>query len=195
MTQVLTYLCSALILDLLCLHFRQSMELILVDIILDHLARLSIPSTTSMPFVNRSVFHTDIDTLIDNIKKRFSDEVVKLLVAFSIFNPTQLPAASTSLSSYGLDEITTLANFYGNEASVKFQGITYTSPPLLSRDDLLSEWNVFRTALYKEKELLISIDKSASPTFQDIISTMQKSEAYKGIFPNTFSLLQILNCR
>ena len=40
-----------------------------------------------------------IDTLIDNIKKRFSDEVVKLLVAFSIFNPSLLPAASTSLSS------------------------------------------------------------------------------------------------
>lgn len=89
-----------------------------------------------------------IDTLIGNIKRRFSDGVVKLLVAFSIFNPSQ-PTASTSLASYGLDEITTLANFYGNEASVNYKGIDYTSPPLLSREDLLSEWKVFRTALYK----------------------------------------------
>ena len=45
-----------------------------------------------------------IDSLMDNIKRRFSAKAVKLLVATSIFNPAQLPAEE-SLASYGLQEI------------------------------------------------------------------------------------------
>lgn len=82
---------------------------------------------------------------MENIKRCFSDEAVKLLVATSIFNPAQLPAEE-SLSSYGLQEINDLADFYGNEASLEYHGVTYTSPPLLDREELLSEWKIFRKA-------------------------------------------------
>ena len=132
-----------------------------------------------------------IDTLINNINRRFSDKIVKLLVATSIFNPAQLPAACESMSSYGLQEIKELADFYGKEASVEYLGATYTSPPLLDQQELLSEWKVFRRALYKEKQL-ISLKKLSTPSMQEVLQSMKATEAYKGIFPQTFILLDII---
>jgi len=69
-----------------------------------------------------------IDSLLDNINTRFSDGVVKLLVAMSVFNPAKLPTQE-GLSSYGLQEIESLANFYGREATVVYQGASYTTGP------------------------------------------------------------------
>ena len=134
-----------------------------------------------------------IDSLMDNIKRRFSAKAVKLLVATSIFNPAQLPAEE-SLASYGLQEIRDLADFYGNEASVEYLGVTYSSPPLLDRDELLSEWKVFRRAFYKEKELIVHAcsKKLSTPSMQEVLQSMQATDAYKGIFPQTFTLLNII---
>ena len=133
-----------------------------------------------------------IDSLIGNINGRFSDKAVKLLVATSIFNPAELPTYD-SLSSYGVQQIKELADFYGTEASVTYHGVTYTSQPLVAHDELVSEWKVFRRALCKEKELLMSSKgQSKCPSLQDLLQSMQATEAYKGIFPQTFNLLYIL---
>ena len=134
-----------------------------------------------------------IDTLMANIKRRFSNEAVKLLTATSIFNPALLPAAEGSLSSYGNEEIRNLADFYGKEATIEYNGITYKSPPLLEHKELESEWKVFRRALYREKKIIMwSNNLSTSPSMQAVLQSMQTSEAYKGIFPQTFSLLNII---
>ena len=90
-----------------------------------------------------------IDALLENINSRFSDSVVKLIVATSIFNPAQLPAEE-SLSYRGLQEIQELTDFYGNEASIEYFNETHTSLPLLDREELISEWK-FLDELYTMK--------------------------------------------
>ena len=79
-----------------------------------------------------------IDALLENIKNRFTDKAVKIITAMSIFNPSLLPT-DDSITSYGNDQIQVLAQFYGEEAEVQFAGSTFTSPPLLDREELLSE--------------------------------------------------------
>ena len=69
-----------------------------------------------------------IDTLLGNIRKRFSDKAIQILSAMSVFHPASLPEKD-SLSTYGNNEIACLANFYGKPAEVEFQGTTYSSPP------------------------------------------------------------------
>ena len=66
-----------------------------------------------------------IDSLTSNINHRFSDEVVKLVVSASIFNPSLLPEDENALSKYGIDHLTALGDFYGKEAEVKFEGKKY----------------------------------------------------------------------
>lgn len=104
-----------------------------------------------------------IDSLLDNINTRFSDGVVKLLVAMSVFNPAKLPT-----------------HFYGREATVVYQGASYTSPPLLDREELIAEWKVFRRAFYEEKELMVQArgTSTPSPTMQEVLQSMQATEVY-----------------
>ena len=117
---------------------------------------------------------------------------MKLLVASSIFNPAELPTED-SLSTYGVQQIKELADFYGTEASVTYHGVTSTSNPLVNYDELLSEWKVFRRVLCKEKNLFMSAKGlSKAPSLQDLLQSMQATEAYIGIFPQTFNLLSIL---
>ncbi len=97
-----------------------------------------------------------IDALLEIIKSRFTDKAVEIITAMSIFNPSLLPTED-SLHSYGTEEIKVLAEFYGKEAQVQYAGITYTSPPLLDKDDLLSEWKIFRRAFLLEKKSIWNI--------------------------------------
>ena len=131
-----------------------------------------------------------IDALLENTNSRFSDSVVKLLVATSIFNPAQLPAEE-SLSYCGLQEIQELTDFYGNEASVEYFNETHTSLPLLDREELISEWKIFRRALYNEKEKLLRF-KNSTPSTQQVLALMQSSNSYKCIFPQSFKILNII---
>ena len=116
---------------------------------------------------------------------------MKLLVATSIFNPAQLPTED-AMSTHGLQEIESLANFYGREATVVYHDVSYTSPPLLDQKELISEWKIFRRALYKEKLIIQTKELLTNPTMQEVLQSMQTTEAYRGIFPQTFTLLNIL---
>ena len=110
----------------------------------------------------------------------------------SIFNPSLLPSKD-SLNVYGNDEITLLANFYGKPAEVKFDGVTYSSPPLLNRDDLLSEWKIFRRALLQERDATIKHKALQTvPDLQEVLQEMKTSGAYTGIFPETFDIMLAL---
>ena len=67
---------------------------------------------------------------------------------------------------------------------VDYLGVTYTSAPLVDRDELLSEWKIF--TLCKEKELIVRLKKlSTPPSMQEVLQSMRATEAYKGIFPQT----------
>ncbi len=114
-------------------------------------------------------------------------------MAASIFNPAQLPDKSDpDFNYFGNKEIRLLANFYGKEVKVDFKGSTFKSSPVLEADQLISEWPVFRRALQKEKEALISSKSLKKASFQEVFEAMLLSDAYSEIFPEVYNLAKIL---
>ena len=97
--------------------------------------------TSDIQHFQTSVAVPYIDHLLENIQNRFSDKAVEILVAASVLSPSLFPSAG-SLSSYGEKEIKVLAmaDFYGKEVKVEFDGTVYTSPPVLNDEDLIAEW-------------------------------------------------------
>ena len=65
-----------------------------------------------------------LDALIANIKSCFSGVVVELVVSASVINPALLPDDETLLRAYGNSKLSTLANFYGENAEVMFEDVT-----------------------------------------------------------------------
>ena len=115
-----------------------------------------------------------IDTLLKNMKSRFTNKAVKIITAMSVFNPSLLPT-DDSITTYGNDQIQVLTVFYGEGAEVLYAGSTFTSPPLLDREELLSEWKIFRCAfLLKKKSIIEHRKELVSPSMQDLIR-MKKS--------------------
>ena len=104
-----------------------------------------------------------MECLIENINRRFTDEAVKILSATSVFDPTKFPTEEALILAYGLEEIRILADFYGNDTTVEYEGTIYTSSPLLDRDELLSEWKTFRRALIQEKNLSCRLQEIHNP--------------------------------
>ena len=133
-----------------------------------------------------------MDCLIENINRRFTDKAVKILSATSVFDPTKFPTEEALILAYGLEEIRILADFYGNDATVVYEGTRYTSSPLLDRDEFLSEWKTFRRALIQEKKSIMQTTRNSQPSLQDTLQSMQEYEAYLSIFPQMFSLMNIL---
>ena len=94
-----------------------------------------------------------INILVENIENRFAEEGVKLLMAASIFNPAQLPDASDPFfSAYGREEIKLLANFYGQEIEVEFNGRMFKSPPVLMLISLFQNGQCFVEHYEKRKK-------------------------------------------
>ena len=92
-----------------------------------------------------------ISKLISNIKKRFSDETVSLLVASSVFHPLKLPPIDR-VRGYGEEKIGVLASFYGEDAEIEFQSTRFVSKALICKETLLEEWHMFAKALVQEKK-------------------------------------------
>ena len=126
------------------------------------------------------------------MKSRFSDMAVKLLVSFSILNPALLLSEEEEeeeFSQYGNEEIKALAQFYGNEATVSYNGETYTSHHLLDKDNLIREWQVFKRALKQETVLLMYRKKITEvPPMWEVKVHMECTGAYTGYFQ------KYLNC-
>ena len=93
--------------------------------------------------------------MIANINSCFSGEVVKLVVSASVYNPALLPGDDTLLRAYGNSKLSTLANFYGEKADVTFEGVTYSSLAIISEEELLVEWHVFKRAVFQEKKVMM----------------------------------------
>ena len=90
------------------------------------------------------VAHPYIDHLVSNIEARFSDAAVKLLVSSSVFNPGSFLTDETALVDYGEKKLQVLLDFYGEEVEIEFNGSTYSSPPLVDRNEVLAEWKLFK---------------------------------------------------
>ena len=91
-----------------------------------------------------------LDTLIANINSCFSDEVVKLVISTSA-----LPDDETLHRAYCNSKLSTLANFHGEKAEVTFVGITYSSPGIINKEELLGKWQVFKRAVFQEKMVVM----------------------------------------
>ena len=134
-----------------------------------------------------------IDALVSNINSRFSDSAVNLLISSSIFNPVSFPTDEVALPELGNNEFKVLLNFYGKEAQTEFGGKTYTSPPLVHSEEILSEWRVFKRAFAKQKKALMKKKQlSKPPTLQEIKMEMESCDGYADIFLEIIKLLNIL---
>ena len=76
---------------------------------------------------------------LDSKYSRFSGEIIELVVSSSVFNPALLPNDERLLKAYGNSKLSTLANFYGEKAAVKFEGVTYSSLANINKEELLGE--------------------------------------------------------
>ncbi len=131
--------------------------------------------------------------LLDNIESRFSDDVVKLLVSSSVFNPALLPRDEALQAEYGTTEIESLAQFYGSEAEVIYDGVTHKSPSLVDKEEVIAEWRIFKRVLLQETKIFMEKNKlSKAPSLQEIKVSIESSEAYAGIFSEMFKLLNII---
>ena len=134
-----------------------------------------------------------MDALASNINSRFSDSAVNLLVSSSIFNPESFPTDKAALPEFDNSELKVLLNFYGKEAQAEFGVKTYTSPPLVGSEEILSEWRVFKRAFAKQKKALMKKNQlSKPPTLQEIKREMESCNGYADIFPEIIKLLNIL---
>ena len=161
------------------------------DITLMHISTRGRHATTMAEFRD-SLTVPYIDVLLPNINARFSNAVVKLLVSSSVFHPALLPAEETALADYGKKELQVLVDFYGKEATVEFEGSTYTSPPLASGEDVIAEWRVFKWAFAKETKAFLEKSPLAKPTLQDVKAEVEASSAYTDIFPASFDLMNLI---
>ena len=93
-----------------------------------------------------------LDTLIENINNRYSGEVVELVVSASVFNSALLPIDETLLKAYGNSKLSTLANFYGENSAVRFEGVTYSSLAIINKEELLGEW---QESCFQEKKFMM----------------------------------------
>ena len=59
---------------------------------------------------------------------------------------------------------------------VEFGGKTYSSPSLVTEEEIFAEWRIFKRALAKEKKVM-----SKPPSLQDVKTGMELSKAYRGI--------------
>ena len=103
------------------------------------------------------------------------------------------PTHEAALPEFGNNELKVLLNFYGKEAQVEFGGKTYTSPPLVDSEAILSERRVFKRAFAKQKEALMKKNQlSKPPTLQEIKMEMEPCDGHADIFPEIITLLNIL---
>ena len=98
-----------------------------------------------------------------------------------------------ALADYGKEKLEVLLDLFGEEVEIDFDGCTYSSPPLVDREEVSAEWKIFKRALVKEKRDLIEKGNlSKPPSLQEGKKEMECSGVYAEIFPEMFKLLNIL---
>ena len=65
------------------------------------------------------------------MNNHFSEASVQLLTSSAIFHPASIPKEEPDILEYGRTEMQNLVRFYGEQTSVEFEGVTYTSKALI----------------------------------------------------------------
>ena len=100
----------------------------------------------------------------------------------------------------GKESLGTLLDFYGEHVEVEFEGSTYSSPPLVDREEVIAEW---KKVIVQEKNRMIQQNNlSKPPSLQELLKQMESSGGYTTLFPEVlkyywFYLLEqhLLNAR
>ena len=53
-----------------------------------------------------------------------------------------------------------LVAFYGEQPSVEFEGVTYTSEALMNAEETVAEWQIFKRAVDMERDVTMQKNKS-----------------------------------
>ena len=69
-----------------------------------------------------------------------------------------------------------LAEFYRTEATVDVGGVTFSSPPLIDKDEILVEWRLFKRVFLQEAKLVMEEKKTTKPTLQEVKFTWKHLE-------------------
>ncbi|RGB21441.1 hypothetical protein C1646_778014 [Rhizophagus diaphanus] len=85
--------------------------------------------------------------LIDNLQIRFPHN--NLYYSMRIFDPKELPLQESELSSYGVEEIKTLCEYFGNE---KCGLDSATISPLIDSFECQKEWGMVKHVIKSVKE-------------------------------------------
>ena len=128
------------------------------------------PEATSMFFNN--IQKPFLNALVENIKERLPD--TNIFSNFEILNPLKLPDTSEqmAITRYGEVEIEKLAEHYG------LGGV-----PLISSDDLKSEWLDFR---------IYMLSNCTKVTMKDVLSSLAlQSSTISTVYPNLSKLAQV----
>ena len=85
-----------------------------------------------------------IEELVPNINNHFSEASVQSLTSSAIFHPASIPKEEPDILEYGRTEMQNLGGFYREQASVEFEGVTYTSEALIDAEETVVEWRIFK---------------------------------------------------
>ena len=105
-----------------------------------------------------------IEELVSNINNCFSEASVQLLTSSAIFHSVSIPKEEPDILEYWRTEMQNLGGFYGEQASVEFEGVTYTSEALIDAEETVVEWRIFKRAVVRERDEMMQKKKLAKPT-------------------------------
>ena len=86
------------------------------------------------------------------ILKKLSEASVQLLTSSANFLPASIPKEEPDILEYGRTEMQDLVGFYEEQASVEFEGVTYTSEALIDAVETVAEWRIFKRAVVRERD-------------------------------------------
>ena len=110
-------------------------------------------------------------------------ESTDIFSAFSIKDPIHLPDSEESLSTYGMEKLRTLTDFYGKEQTLSFEGNAGVSKPDVDPEQAEAEWKIFRRILFTQHR--------SESGLQKIVTTFLVSSALVAGFPNLASLARL----
>ena len=105
---------------------------------------VSVSEADKTSFLSR-IYRPYIQSVIDHISSRMESSDI-----FSAFDPIHLPDSEESLSTYGMEKLRTLTDFYGKEQTLSFEGNAGVSKPDVDPDQTEAEWKIFRRILFTQ---------------------------------------------
>ena len=92
------------------------------------------------------IYRPYIQSVIDRTSSRLKSS--DLVSAFSIFDPRHLPGKEEELSTYGVETLQKLTDFYGKEQRVTYEDKTGVSHPDVNAEQAEAEWKIFRRVMF-----------------------------------------------